>query len=128
MAESEVPLISIKPYLEGDAEGSKKVIEQIKFAGEKVGFMMICDHGVPQDIIDENWKATRVRQCLLVCMRPKTRRRRRFCPFILLSCFSLFRLSTFLCLSPSLSISVTLTPVHHRRTSTSQERRKWRSQ
>mmetsp|Transcript_43449 Transcript_43449/g.113106 ORF Transcript_43449/g.113106 Transcript_43449/m.113106 type:complete len:93 (-) Transcript_43449:1946-2224(-) len=59
MAESEVPLISIKPYLEGDAEGSKKVIEQIKFAGEKVGFMMICDHGVPQDIIDENWKATR---------------------------------------------------------------------
>jgi len=52
-----VPIIDISG-LYGDKASMERVSKQIGEACEKIGFMVIVNHGVPQKVIDEAWNET----------------------------------------------------------------------
>ena len=47
-----VPVISFRPYLDGNASGKARVAREIARACEEVGFFYLSDHGIPQAKID----------------------------------------------------------------------------
>jgi isopenicillin N synthase-like dioxygenase len=49
----EIPVIDFQPFLAGDAEERRLVVDQIAEASESIGFFTLVGHGVPQDLIDE---------------------------------------------------------------------------
>ena len=51
-----VPIIDLAPYLSGSDKAS--VARQVKAACESIGFLVVSNHGVPQDTIDAVIKAT----------------------------------------------------------------------
>lgn len=61
MAESEVPLVDLREWF-GFESGSKErmnVVEKMKFACEKVGFLAISGHGIPSEVIENAWNTSR---------------------------------------------------------------------
>lgn len=54
-----IDLIRLSPYLEGSHAGKQKVAQQVAHACETIGFLVITDHGVPQQLIDSTYGAAR---------------------------------------------------------------------
>jgi isopenicillin N synthase-like dioxygenase len=52
-----IPLIDVSGHLGGDAEASRKVAAQLRWAFENVGFYYLSGHGVPQSLIDRTYEA-----------------------------------------------------------------------
>ncbi|HXJ83902.1 MAG TPA: 2-oxoglutarate and iron-dependent oxygenase domain-containing protein [Candidatus Methylomirabilis sp.] len=50
-AEPDIPAVDIAPYLAGDPEGIKRVVEAVGAACERIGFLVIEGHGVPGDLV-----------------------------------------------------------------------------
>ncbi len=47
-----IPLIDLAPLAEGDLQGARAVAPALRTALEETGFLVITNHGVPQDLID----------------------------------------------------------------------------
>jgi isopenicillin N synthase-like dioxygenase len=48
----EMPIIDLSS-LDGDATARKALATKIKLAAENTGFFYVCNHGIPQDLIQE---------------------------------------------------------------------------
>ena len=55
-----IPLIDVAGHLGGDAESSRQVATQLRWAFENVGFYYLSGHGVPQSLIDRTYEAAEV--------------------------------------------------------------------
>jgi isopenicillin N synthase-like dioxygenase len=53
-----VPIIDIKPFLDGNPEGIQEVVRQVRHACETIGFLILTDHG-----IDPNLQSHTFRVC-----------------------------------------------------------------
>ena len=53
MANSRIPAIDIGPFLRGTPEDRARVVREIGAACEKLGFLLISGHGLPQRLFDE---------------------------------------------------------------------------
>ena len=51
-----VPLIDISPFLRGDADGKRRVADEINRACEEIGFFLVTGHGVDQGQIDRTYQ------------------------------------------------------------------------
>lgn len=58
-AATTVPIIDLRAVQEGSAAGKLQLAQQINDACERIGFIVVVNHGVPQRTIDEMWKSTR---------------------------------------------------------------------
>src|SRR3546814_7368054 len=50
-----VPVLDLADYLEGKPDAFKKLVEDLRFAQENIGFYYITNHGVDQALIDETF-------------------------------------------------------------------------
>ncbi|MBT7756683.1 MAG: isopenicillin N synthase family oxygenase, partial [Rhodospirillaceae bacterium] len=50
-----MPLIDLAPIANGDLSGARKIAPALRHALEETGFLMIVNHGVPQDLIDQTF-------------------------------------------------------------------------
>jgi isopenicillin N synthase-like dioxygenase len=51
MAEAAIDVIDIGPYLAGDPAGTKRVVHAVRAACERIGFLVIAGHGVPDALV-----------------------------------------------------------------------------
>jgi isopenicillin N synthase-like dioxygenase len=54
-----IPIIDFGPCFRGEAGALDALVPQIRLACEKVGFFYIAGHGVPQDVVDRAFAASR---------------------------------------------------------------------
>src|SRR3546814_2208252 len=50
-----VPVLDLADYLEGKPDAFEKLVEDLRFAQENIGFYYITNHGVDQALIDETF-------------------------------------------------------------------------
>ena len=53
MSASSVPIIDIGPWLEGTPEGRAEVAQEVDTALREIGFLLIVNHGIGQELRDE---------------------------------------------------------------------------
>ena len=51
-----IPIIDLAPYFEGGAAGKQAVARQVADACERIGFLVIAGHGVPQEQVDDAFR------------------------------------------------------------------------
>jgi isopenicillin N synthase-like dioxygenase len=51
-----IPVIDLAPYFEGTPEGKRAVARQVAEACDRIGFLVISGHGVPQNEVDEAFR------------------------------------------------------------------------
>jgi isopenicillin N synthase-like dioxygenase len=51
MAEAAIDVIDIGPYLAGDPAGTRRVVGAVRAACERIGFLVIAGHGVPDALV-----------------------------------------------------------------------------
>ena len=51
MAEPAIPVIDIGPYRAGDPAGTKRVADAVGAACERIGFLVIAGHGIPDALV-----------------------------------------------------------------------------
>src|SRR3546814_1208023 len=51
-----VPVLELDDYLEGKPDAFEKLVEDLRFAQENIGFYYITNHGVDQALIDETFQ------------------------------------------------------------------------
>jgi len=56
--ESPVPIIDISALSGDDAAGRRSVAQEIGRACEKIGFFVVVNHGIPQEVVDNAWNKT----------------------------------------------------------------------
>lgn len=56
---SAIPLVNLATFLEGTAEEQRDIAAHVDAICRQTGFLIIEQHGVPQDVIDAAWSATR---------------------------------------------------------------------
>ena len=54
-----IPVIDFGPAFRGDPGGLEAVAAQVRRASEQVGFFYLAGHGVPQEIVDAAFQASR---------------------------------------------------------------------
>jgi isopenicillin N synthase-like dioxygenase len=54
-----IPVIDFGPAFRGEPGGLEAVADQVRRASEQVGFFYLAGHGVPQDVIDDAFAASR---------------------------------------------------------------------
>jgi isopenicillin N synthase-like dioxygenase len=54
-----VPVIDLRPYLEGTPEGKRKVADEVGRACRDIGFLTITGHGVSNELIENFYRAAR---------------------------------------------------------------------
>ena len=59
MSDSIIPVIDLSPFLAGDAEGSRHVVQTIQLACETTGFFVIVGHGVSEELIEKMYQTSR---------------------------------------------------------------------
>jgi isopenicillin N synthase-like dioxygenase len=59
MQANAIPVIDLEPYWSGDAAAKQAVATQVGWACENIGFLVISNHGVPQDLVDRAFAASR---------------------------------------------------------------------
>lgn len=68
MAEGKIPVIDISPFLQADPKTTaqalndpsvKAVVDEIRHAGQFVGFLIVTCHGIPQSVIDNAFAVSR---------------------------------------------------------------------
>src|SRR5215469_919386 len=58
-AAAKIPVINYGPYFAGQAGALETLAEQLRHACEDIGFFYALNHGVPQEIIDRGFAASR---------------------------------------------------------------------
>jgi hypothetical protein len=56
IAEEEIPIIDVGAYLAGDIEAREQLAVDLRAIQESLGFYVIVNHGVPQDLIDRSFE------------------------------------------------------------------------
>ena len=56
---SGIPLIDLAPLADGGIAGARAIAPSLKTALEEIGFLIITNHGVPQDLIDATFAEAR---------------------------------------------------------------------
>ena len=51
MVEPAIDVIDIGPYLAGDPDGRKRVVRAVGAACERIGFLVIAGHGIPDGLV-----------------------------------------------------------------------------
>ena len=59
MAADAVPVIDIGPFLDGSAEGKRRVAAEVASACEAIGFLVIAGHGVPKTLYQQAFALSR---------------------------------------------------------------------
>ncbi|NQW10330.1 MAG: isopenicillin N synthase family oxygenase [Alphaproteobacteria bacterium] len=59
MASDAIPVIDLGPYWSGAAGAKQRVADDVAWACENIGFLVISNHGVPQDLIDRAFSVSR---------------------------------------------------------------------
>lgn len=54
-----VPIIDLQPWYDGTEVGRQTVVGELRFACEKVGFFLIRNHGLPDELISSMFDATK---------------------------------------------------------------------
>jgi isopenicillin N synthase-like dioxygenase len=54
-----IPVIDLGPYWSGDEAAKRAVAERVGWACENIGFLVIANHGVPQELIDKAFAVSR---------------------------------------------------------------------
>ena len=54
-----IPVIDYGPYFAGEPGALERLVPQVRHACENIGFLYILNHGVPQEIIDRGFAASR---------------------------------------------------------------------
>lgn len=57
--DEQIPGIDLGPYLRGEAGALERTAGQLRHVCENVGFFTICNHGIPQALIDATFAASR---------------------------------------------------------------------
>ena len=52
-------MIDYGPYFAGEPGALERLAEQVRYACENIGFLYVLNHGVPQEIIDRGFAASR---------------------------------------------------------------------
>ena len=55
LSDSAIPLIDLAPISDGSLSGARQIAPELRRALEDIGFLMIINHGVPQDLIDRTF-------------------------------------------------------------------------
>jgi isopenicillin N synthase-like dioxygenase len=58
-ADAEVPVIDISKFTSGGMETRATIVDKVRDACERVGFLVITGHGVPEDTIERTFKVAR---------------------------------------------------------------------
>ena len=58
-AAAKIPVIDYGPYFAGEPGALERLAEQVRYACENIGFLYALNHGVPQEIIDRGFAASR---------------------------------------------------------------------
>jgi len=56
IAEEEIPVVDVGAYLAGDIEAREQLAVDLRAIQESLGFYVIVNHGVPQDLIDRSFE------------------------------------------------------------------------
>lgn len=59
MTDITIPVIDLAPYRSGDDAAKKRVADQVGWACENIGFLVIENHGVSQELIDRAFSVSR---------------------------------------------------------------------
>ena len=59
MVSDAIPVIDLGPYWSGDAAARQRIAEQVDWACENIGFLVISNHGIPQSLIDQAFSVSR---------------------------------------------------------------------
>ena len=59
MASDTIPVIDLGPYWSGDTATRQRIAEQVDWACENIGFLVISNHGIPQSLIDQAFLVSR---------------------------------------------------------------------
>jgi isopenicillin N synthase-like dioxygenase len=52
---SPVPVIDIAPFLSGGREERRRVVDEVREACERIGFLLVTGHGVPDELVERNY-------------------------------------------------------------------------
>ncbi|MHA6793933.1 isopenicillin N synthase family dioxygenase [Pseudonocardia bannensis] len=55
-SKSAIPLIDISPFRAGTGEGKAQVVSAVRAACEEIGFFLVSGHGVPEELINRNYR------------------------------------------------------------------------
>ena len=58
-AAEKIPVIDYGPYFAGEPGALERLAEQVRYACENIGFLYALNHGVPQEVIDRGFAASR---------------------------------------------------------------------
>jgi isopenicillin N synthase-like dioxygenase len=58
-ATAKIPVIDYGPYFAGEPDALERLAEEVRHACENIGFLYVLNHGVPQEIIDRGFAASR---------------------------------------------------------------------
>ena len=58
-AAAKIPVIDYGPWFAGEPGALQRLVPQVRHACENIGFLYILNHGVPQEIIDRGFAASR---------------------------------------------------------------------
>src|ERR1700729_2919477 len=59
VAAAKIPVIDYGPYFAGEPGALRRLAEDVRYACENIGFLNVLNHGVPQEIIDRGFAASR---------------------------------------------------------------------
>ena len=59
VAAAKIPVIDYGPYFAGEPGALRRLAEDVRYACENIGFLYVLNHGVPQEIIDRGFAASR---------------------------------------------------------------------
>ncbi len=54
-----IPVINVSPLRKGTSEEARSVGMKIRKAAEEIGFFYISDHGIPKELINQAYNATK---------------------------------------------------------------------
>ena len=57
--QSEIPVLNLDGFLANKPGALKEIASELKYAAENVGFYFIQNHGVPQELVDATFDASR---------------------------------------------------------------------
>jgi len=65
----ELPLLDLGKFLAGDRSDNRALADELRQAGEEVGFLAVVNHGIPQNLIDQA-----IEQNMRFCALPMERK------------------------------------------------------
>src|SRR6201986_589425 len=59
VAAAQIPVIDYGPYFSGEPGALERLAKHVRHACENIGFLYAINHGVPQEVIDRGFAASR---------------------------------------------------------------------